>query len=450
MAATAAVAQGEDARSIRWGGDLRLRGEALNNARDLSDPVADSTAFYDDSYQYYRMRYRLWIEARPSNSLTIYLRAGNEYRWGVYEKGTSADGRVLEAASIRDPESRISLDNGWAELTSPHGLSLRFGRMDLAYGEGFLIFDGTPADGSSSVWFDAIKANWSGRGVSVDLFTAKIQDEGFGTPARDEDLYGLAARWRGLELYTLDKVKRSATVAGSGIVHPRQSTVALGGRYSHLPETGWQLSTEGAFQTGTYNDREGDLGGRIGDRNRARSGLGGYLRGGWVSSGTARAGVELGGVYLSGDDRSTGRYEGWDPFYGEWPKYSELLIYTLLDATTRVGINGSRPASVDDAGSWTNLRAAWIEGRVRAHPRARILGRFAWFGAAESGALASACGCPKAASKDRGILFAAQADLDLAAGVTGQVLGERFLPGDYYGRGEDPAWYGRAQIVARF
>jgi hypothetical protein len=410
-----------------FGGELRLRGESFDNLLDLS-------AAGDDSYQYWRLRYRFWADAVPREGLRLYFRFGNEYRMGSY----------AGAASVRDAESRVSLDNGWAELSDPaRGLSLRFGRMDLMLGEGFLVFDGTPADGSSSAYFDAIRGTWKRGDLAVDLFTAKLADEGLGTATRDEDLYGLHAQRGEVAAYALHRFKRGATVFQADkpwkVPSPRQQTTALGARWAHLPDAGWRAAVEGAYQQGRFED---DPGAAPGDEGNARRAFGGYARVGLAADCYWRPAIEFGGLYLSGDDLGTARYEGWDDFYGEWPKWSELLVYTFLDYTTRVGGDPARP---DDVGVWNNLTAVWVEGRTDLAPKLAVTMRGSVVGAPE----ASGPG----GGHDRGLLLAARADWTRWRGVAVQALGELFDPGSYYtgrrGYGST-AWYTRFQIVTSF
>jgi hypothetical protein len=412
----------------KFGGELRLRGESFDNILDLSDAG-------DDSYQYWRMRYRFWADATPREGLRLYFRFGNEYRMGSY----------AGAASVRDAESRVSLDNGWAELSdAARGLSLRFGRMDLVLGEGLLIADGTPADGSSSAYFDAIRGSWWKRGgVALDLFTAKLADEGLGTTARDEDLYGLHAQRGEAAAYLLHRFKRGATVFQAGkpweVPSPRQRTTALGARWAHLPDTGWRAAVEAAYQIGRFED---DPGAGPGDEANSRRAFGGYARVGVTGDCYYRPALEVGGLYLSGDDPGTSRYEGWDDFYGEWPKWSELLVYTLLDGATRVGGDPARP---DDAGLWNNLTLLWVEGRADLAPKLAVTMRCSLVGAPEPSG--------PGGGHNRGTLLAMRADWTRWRGVALQALGEHFSPESYYGgRGGyfDSAWYARFQIVTSF
>ncbi len=418
---------GAETAMPKFGGELRLRGEAFDNILDLSDAG-------DDSYQYWRMRYRFWAEAAPREGLRLYFRFGNEYRMGSYA-GT---------ASVRDAESRVSLDNGWAELgDAARGAALRFGRMDLNFGEGLLICDGTPADGSSSAYFDAIRGTWRRGGLAVDLFTAKLADECLGTTTRDEDLYGLHAQRGEAAAYLLHRFKRGATVFQDGkawaVPSPRQRTTALGARWAHLPDVGWRAAVEGAYQVGRFEDA---LDVASGDGANARRGYGGYARVGAVGDSYWHPSLEFGGLYLSGDDPGTSRYEGWDDFYGEWPKWSELLVYTFLDCATRVGGDPWRP---DDAGVWNNLTLLWVEGRADLAAKLAVTMRCSVVGAAEPSG--------PGGGRNRGVLVAMRADCTRWRGVALQALGEYFSPESYYsGRGgySDDAWYTRFQIVTSF
>ena len=288
-------------------------------------------------------------------------------------------------------------------------------------GEGFLVFDGTPADGSASAYFDAIRLHWENRIAEVDLITAKIDDEAFGTEARDEDFYGLFGQAQGGALYLLHRNKRKATTSASGVIHPERRTTAAGGRWAHVPPEGMHLALEGAYQTGEYDGRD-------------QRGAGGIFHWGWTARWESRPRVEVGGLVLSGDDPGTKRHEGWDGFYAEWPKYSELLVYTMYDNTTRI--------PDDDAGTWANLRAWWLEGRVEIRPNVRASIRATRLAAIERSGPGD--------GTIRGNLLALRADFGLLEGLDGQLLGEYFEPGDFYSSGADPAWYGRWQVTARF
>jgi len=391
---------------LRLGGDLRLRGEAFDNPLDLSDEKGDSL---DDSYHFYRLRTRIWISAVPRQQLELFFRLANEYRFGRNEN----------TAGVRDPESKLSLDNAWAEVAFGR-LHFKFGRMDLMYGEGLLLFDGTPADGSGSAWFDAMKFILLTDLLDVDLFTAKVDEEGFGGPSEDEDLHGIYARKNKVDLYILSRNKRMSTLSASGIVRPARRTTAFGVRIAHLPKSGPRFAAEGVYQTGEVDDTES-------------SGLGGYCRIGWRPDLKLQPGIEIGGLHLSGDDPNTERYEGWDGFYSEWPKYSELYVYTMYDNTTRIVPN--------EPGTWTNLSAMWAEADLGSEEY-RLRARITAFGAPQK--------TGPGEGDLRGLLLALRVDTVLGEGLRGQIVGEFFDPDDFYEDGADIAWYARWQITASF
>jgi hypothetical protein len=321
---------------------------------------------------------------------------------------------------VKDAESKMSLDNGWAQIALGP-TSLAFGRMDLQYGEGFLLFDGTPADGSSSSWFDAVKLSIVRPMGHVDLLFAQIDEEGFGGAGRDEACFGVYGVRGAMETYVLRRTKGQSTTTLSGTVHPRGNTTAIGARVSRSPVSGITYAVEGAYQRGIADGAD-------------REGYGGYCRLAWRGGGAVSPGVELGAVYLTGDDPETDGYEGWDGFYAEWPKYSDLLVYTLYDNTTRITPN--------EPGTWTNLVGGWVELGA-AIPHGRLAIRCTPLGAAV------ADNGPGSGSR-RGLLLAARADLDLGDGVQSQLLGEYFDPGDFYASSADLALYGRWQLTARF
>ncbi len=412
----AAEPSGTTGPTVTVGADLRLRLEGMDNALDLNSGA-------EDSYGFVRMRSRVSIDTRQGEDLRVYFRLANEYRWG---RGELVSG-------LNDPAGKISVDNGYVDfrVKPVPGLRGRFGRQDLMYGEGFLIFDGTPADGSASAFFDALKISYAPcPSRSVDLFMAKIEAEGFPTattPAGgSENIYGIygtsaPSAERKCDLYVLYHDKRDPTRTSSGtVLHPPQKTAAFGGRAAILPGTGLRLSAEAAVETGRY-------------AGRYRRAFGGVAHGGWIASTPHQPGFDAGGVYLSGGG-AKGRYEGWDGFASEWPKYSELYIYTVYDALTRI-----RP---DDAGSWTNLTGLWGEVRVNPTLRATALFRATWFGAPRSTGPGS--------GRVRGMLYAGTLNVDLGANLKGQAIGEIFAPGSFYAKGASRADYGRVQLTAGF
>jgi hypothetical protein len=64
------------------------------------------------------------------------------------------------------------------------GLSLRVGRQNPGEGEGFILFEGTPGDGSRSIYFKAVNLSYSCKKSRLELL-------GIFDPSRDRFLPGI-------------------------------------------------------------------------------------------------------------------------------------------------------------------------------------------------------------------------------------------------------------------
>jgi hypothetical protein len=131
----------EDASSlsVKLGLSERIRNEYYNNITDMNNNK-------DDKTDYYRIRTSIWGQVQYKSFLTAYAKFTNEFR-----KYTD------------DPKSRaftwdeIIVDNLYLKLDSPcKRFALTVGRQNLMYGEGFVLMDGSPWDGSRSLYYDAV------------------------------------------------------------------------------------------------------------------------------------------------------------------------------------------------------------------------------------------------------------------------------------------------------
>jgi hypothetical protein len=139
------------------GFDVRFRYENWDNLITLGTNSA-SNSFKDRNF--FRLRVMLWDEVKFNNQTSLMVRLNTEpkYQMGPYyhmlKDGT--DRRKFD-------QDEVIIDNLYLDLKKVFGLplDLRIGRQDFLgkdmYGEGFLILDGTPGDGSRSFYFNAIK-----------------------------------------------------------------------------------------------------------------------------------------------------------------------------------------------------------------------------------------------------------------------------------------------------
>ena len=171
--------------------------------------------------------------------------------------------QAARAALARDLETWRA---EWSEPLDLEPLTLKIGRQDLIYGEGFMILDGQDNVGSMAIAFDGVKASLAlGEKTTLDLLAMKIEEH-TKQSADDEDLYGLYLTDTSLfedhklEGYVLHRNRNAvddyfASVGGSGAIIPKQHTTAVGGRISgsFLDK---KLDVNGAFE---YSFASGDV-----------------------------------------------------------------------------------------------------------------------------------------------------------------------------------------------
>ncbi|MCX6566313.1 MAG: alginate export family protein [Candidatus Aminicenantes bacterium] len=427
QAAPPASSTSEKTPAFRFTFTERIRQESADNVTSLNESVADSSA-------YVRFRTSLQGQWRIFSGFDLTVRLTNENRYYLAPK---FDPRIKKNFDGHE----IFFDSLNAKWTKPAGLpfTLTVGRQDLQFGEGFLIMDGGPLDGSRSAYFNGIRADWSLDGTNTltgfyvfqprsDTLLPVINDWGQKMVEQPEEGFGLywtgmAGKWN-TEGYLFRKNIRAFETS------PESQINIVGGRV-RAPLTGnLELTTEGAFQFGRLRDLPGPEG------NRNRTGLGGYFH---LDHKTGAkfplpARLTLGEIYLSGDDpATTGRYEGWDPAFSRWPKWSESLIYLFGREskpafwTNFISLYGTAgfafAENVNLNLTWHHLRAA-----AKTFPSAFLSG----------------------AGLGRGELFNARLNYEISKNLQGHFVWDYFQPGDYYFAGAQPYSWIRFELLFRY
>jgi hypothetical protein len=433
--------------NTKIGGDLRVRGIMMDNFWNFD------TAGYDDSWEWYRMRTRLYIDTQLQEDLRVYFRAANEYKWGIDSKANTllVDSQGLD---IVIGNKQLFVDNAYLEWSEPMGiesLTLKIGRQDLIYGEGFMILDGQDNVGSMAIAFDGVKTSWTlGDQTNLDLFGMKIEehDKNF---ADDEDLYGAYLTDTSLledhkvEAYVLHRNRNMvedflAPVGGAGAIIPEQNTTAIGGRLSgKFLDGSLAYAMEGNYQFGEIEDVNGAFFANYtpGDDIDRRA-YGGYMWGKYTFLDTEwQPYIKLGGVFTSGDDPDSSDYEGFDTFYAEWPKFSEGMIYQLYDPffPLKGGTDG-------DLGAWSNMIIAQAEVGAKPTEQMGASLRYQHLWADEETGLGD--------DDERGGLVTAMITYNFNKYLSGHLLGDYFFPDDYYPDDADDAFFARWQLLLKF
>ncbi len=303
----AVVPVGETA--LTFGGDLRVRGYALENMWDLDD--ADD----GDRWSVLRNRTRFFVKAELPRDTRAFLRVANQ-NWGAGVTGSDPADRW----EADNKSAKVFVDEAWIELGDAFGLPLdaRVGRQTVSYGSGFVLFDGQSQLASTANYLDGVRLSFEIMpGLTVDALHFKDQENARDDAAVDDlTLTGLY-----LTHHPDDHTSREAYVLRREDQILGKDVRLFGGRLA------------GGFGDAVDYDLEGGL--QRGDLapDTAHEAWGCSAEIGFTFSDEPTGVRVFGGfVGLSGDDPATlDTGERWDVFYGGWPRYGDLLAWLYLN-----------------------------------------------------------------------------------------------------------------------
>lgn len=443
QAAAAAVAKpaGESKLAANAGADVRVRQEVLGN-------MPQKNGVLMPTQNYIRYRPRVWGEVKDED-FKLYMRVADEMRSYTEPK----------VSNYRWPDE-VFLDNLYLDLYKLFNdrVDLRIGRQDFfgptgpVYGAGRVIADGTPLDGSRSVFMDAVKAT-----IKLDeknaldvlaiynspenpLAVGRSYPYGYGdrplTGGKDETEWGGGLYFKSKEfselpfelyyLYKRETKSLTARTTGTSKVEDGRDTHTLGARV--MPKLTDTLSAEfeGAAQAGQK------------DSGEATSGYMGYAGLTYKPAVDFTAKPYLTGAcyYLSGDkDQGAGHGDSaWDPLWARWPQFSELYAYNTIYG----------------AGYWSNLIYPHVDAGVEMGPGHKVSSSLGPMYTAVEDDLGGGDGNLK------GWLGMVRYDFPLLKNIFGKrgelyghVTAEVLDPGDYYVE-DNIAYFLRWEVNARF
>ncbi|MEW5744539.1 MAG: alginate export family protein [Nitrospirota bacterium] len=419
---------GPDELDTTYGAVFRLRQELWENAFDV-----DTLGRKNDNF--FRLKSSVFVNFEYAKKYGLFVKLTNEARYYI-NSGAAANNSF--------DEDEIIFDNLYADFKNAFGLpvDVRLGRQDFLnyFGEGFLVMDGTPADGSRTFFFNAARVTWKPhKNHSVDFVyitdprtdiylpiaysaTKKSlttsDEQGFVVYGKNKILDTLQ-----VEPYYIHKTEDSF----STVSRLRLNTVGARAVFTY---SGWKLRGEYAHQFGEYTngtDRKGDGGYVFVGRK--------YDKVMWKPE------FDLGYVYMSGDDpATTTEIESWNPLFSRWPIYSELLVFTLANETTALG--GGVPAY------WTNMHIYRANVKLNFTDATNLN---LWYNYLRADERTSALNANMFSNsgKERGHLYQAMVSHKFSKKVDGYVLTEYFDPGDFYGRAADNALFFRWQLQVK-
>jgi hypothetical protein len=417
LAAQAAEAKNDPLFSIYFW--ERVRQESWDNTLSLDDAAGDSSAFL-------RLRTSLGAEWTPSGAWRLHLRLTNENRVYLAPK---LDPRLKTDFNIHE----VFFDQLYVQWKSPRqpGLSLTLGRFDMMLGEGFLVMDGGPLDGSRSGYFNGLRLDRAFKNKSnlTFFFVRQRRRDTLLPVINDREQAMVEQEEQGFGFYFSGRLKKTALDAYlfrkdafAFAAMPKGALQVAGGRVVHPFSDRLALTAEGALQLGTLGAGK-------------RRGLGGYFH---LDHKPGRrfpvpAQLTLGGIFLSGDDAETERFEGWDAAFSRWPKWSDSLIY-LQARETRVA-------------DWTNFTSLY--GALVFEPAERVKLHLAWHRLAAPERTAPAA-LLSGSGKSRGDLLIAKAVYNVSPNLAGRLIWEYFRPGNFYIAGADAFHWVQFELFFRF
>ena len=434
------------------GADLRIRQEMMDNVPGLPGGGLLSTSARGGYRNHMRFRPRVWGEIKfgdeEGGMFRLYTRLTDEMRWYVRPKGNAytwpdeviVDNLLFEGRGLFD---------GFLDFVV--GRQYIYG----LYGLDHVFVDGTPGDGSRTVYADMARFGFNISEESrLDFFALYNEDDnilrwgtdrgkhrsmsglgGGAEPEMDDWGYGVIwgskiVDWLPYQLFAMEKGTHS--FYRGGVKHPRTQRAMLGGKFVPQINEEWSLQAEVMGQGGENAE------------HATLCGWSSYLGVNWKS---AREGIRpfgsIGYHFMSGDDDAAtedGGHRAWDPMWSRGVNDSELFLYG-----THYG-----------AAWWSNQHFLKLTlGVDIAHRHKVVAGCGPFFAAAQDG-LGGGDGHFK------GFISQVRYDFPIwpcpffggeeEAGrfeVFGHVYAEFFNPGDYY-ETDRPAWFVRWQIDFKF
>ncbi len=334
---------------MTWGMDIRVRDEYGNNLLTLSEDVA----LHEQNV--IRMRERLWTTITPVTNLSVNARLTAEQReWTkpAFARQYGNRSGFEERYGIVDT-ANIKWNNA---LNLP--MSVTAGRQDIMLGDPlnwWLVADGTPYDGSWTMFLDSVRIGYEAKELKtkfdlIYIYQNALPDDVIPTIGRssenqyagvDRPYYLTEQDEEGVVLYVSNKSVKNTQIDGYFIYkHDKSiSEIAIGddaeiytfgAKLTGTPAEHWKYSVEGAYQFGHKEDPT--VKSAPGDRDLSAYGFNGSLT--YLLKDRLNNQVGLVAEYLSGDDAdSKGTDEMFDVLWGRWPRFSELYIYSYAGET---------------------------------------------------------------------------------------------------------------------
>jgi len=395
----------------------RMRVETFDNVTWLaSDSLAGSS--------YFRNRASLMAQFRPTGKLEFGVKLTNEMRYYFVPEKKKTD------------FDQLFVDQLYARIDSlgSRPFNLTVGRQNIDFGEGFLVWEGGPLDGSRSAYFNAVRIDWTPTTKQTVTLALVYQPrwDGLFPVIHDHNRYkalveqsetGFMLHYNrplGKGILQAYLLRKQATAYRT---FPRIDLNCLGGRVRYPITSRLTITEEDAIQFGRRGGHD-------------QLSFGGYAYADYAT-GWPRLlprTISIGGLFLSGDRLSTSKYEAWDPFWGRWPKWCESYASALTKERA--------------VAYWSNIASVFARTVVDITPAVDLSIDFHHLTAPRlvdpTPTFPGGCG------RTRGNLFILKLTYKAEKNLTGHVLYESFRPGDFYAATASSYGWMRMEVMLKF
>jgi hypothetical protein len=328
--------EAERVAAFTSGADLRLRDEYFNGASTLSTEAA----LHEQNYL--RFRARAWTSWAANELISVRGRITVEPRyWTTTSSAKAFAGRdgLEERFGMID---ELAVDWKVSPGSGGNAVAVTAGRQELKFGEagnGWLIAEGTPGDGSWMAYFDAVRATVKNAALHTTIDVVVIDQDSdlnnrLPTLGRSENYPVTEEDERGVIVYVANKSVRAAQI-DAFVIYKENHRVLANGNAAELFTPGfrvagdlsthWQYQVEGAYQFGRKKDPTVKNPVPATMRRDVRA-AGANSRITWLARDAMEQRVSLIAEYISGDDPGTTETdEMFDLLWGRCPRFSDIV-----------------------------------------------------------------------------------------------------------------------------
>jgi hypothetical protein len=416
---------------LEQGMDLRFREHLGYNWTTLNGELRDAQGNNTSRWHWERYRARLWDKFKLDENTSINTRFTWEFR--QYDKP--------ESAFQRTDLDEIIMDNFYLSMKKPFDMPMTaiIGRQDMKLSEGWLVADGTPSDGSRTFYFDAARFTFDlGEKTKLDaIYISNMPNSDWLIkPINDRNKIVTQEEEQGAILYLTDKsnadmqvegyfmyknnnpvddIARNQITTGAKLIQysKKAEIYTLGGAISGPLCDNLGYRVEGAVQTGHSASPYTGITANNETERLFAYGEKSTLEYSFKDDLDNKLHITY--EYLSGDDPGTQNVEAFNPLWGQWPQWSELYQPYITSMEDNLVSNMHRldfGHKFKPNKEWeilTDWNLLWADKNTYAG-NAKF---------SEDG-------------KFRGHLLSCWAKYNFSKQLSGNLVGEYFMPGNYY------------------